>query len=135
MAPEPIDSTHITLSTKRQRRLFPRELHLGPGCSYIVIITHNKDQSVWTTPAGYSGLLRMATPATGVLNAIPKGQPGLGENTYRTSCLPCAGSFYLYTCRIRAGFPYIYHGGAPPYASLWPVFSGHTTLTSSHSNS
>ena len=31
------------------------------------------------TPDGYSGLLRMATPATGVLSAIPKGQPGLGE--------------------------------------------------------
>ena len=31
------------------------------------------------TPDGYSGLLRMATPATGVLGTLPKGQPGLGE--------------------------------------------------------
>ena len=41
------------------------------------------------TPDGYSGwLLRMATLATGVLGTIPKGQPGLGETTYITSCLP-----------------------------------------------
>ena len=97
---------------------------LSPGCSYIVIITHNKDKSVRTTPDfgwllrttldGYSGPLRMTTPATGVLSAIPKGQPGLGENTYRTSCLPCAGSFYLYDCRIRLGFPYISRRGLLP---------------------
>ena len=37
----------------------------------------------------------------------PVPQPGLGETTYKTSCLPCAGSVYLYDFRIRAGFPYI----------------------------
>ena len=69
---------------------------------------------LWTTPHGYSGLLRLATPATGVLSALPKGQPGLGETTYQTSCFPCAGSFYLYDCRIRAGFPYISWRGLLP---------------------
>ena len=43
------------------------------------------------TPDGYSGLLlrrttsgllRMATPATGVLSALPKDQSGLWETTY-----------------------------------------------------
>ena len=75
------------------------------------------DYSGWlprTTPDGYAGLLRMATPATGVLSALPKGQPGLGETTYQTSCLPCAGSFYLYDFRIRAGFPYISRRGLLP---------------------
>ena len=65
-------------------------------------------------PDGYSGLLRLATPATGVLSALPKGQPGFGETTYQTSCLHCAGSFYLYDCRIRAGFPYISRRGLLP---------------------
>ena len=69
----------------------------------------------------------MATPpATGVLSALPKGQPGLGETIYQTSCLPCAGSFYLYDCRIRAGFPYISRRGLLPM--LLPVLWGHTTL-------
>ena len=62
----------------------------------------------------YSGLLRMTTPATGVLGTLPKGQPDLGETTYKTSCLPCAGSVYLYDCRIRAGFPYIQRRGLLP---------------------
>ena len=88
------------------------------------------------TPDGYSGwLLRMATAATGVLGTFPKGQPGLGETTYKTSCLPCAGSFSLYDCRIRAGFPNIQRRGVPPHAGMWPALSGHTTITRSHFNS
>ena len=66
------------------------------------------------TPDGYSGLLRMATPATGVLSTLPKDQPGLGGTTYKTFCLPCAGSVYIYDCRIRAGFPYIQRRGLLP---------------------
>ena len=85
---------------------------------------------LWTTPDGYSRLLRMDTPATGVLSALPKGQPGLGEATYQTSCLPCAGSFSLYDFRIRAGFPYIQRRGLLPM-----LVCGLRSHTSSHFHS
>ena len=67
-----------------------------------------------TTLDGYSGLLRLATPATGVLSALPKSQPGLGEATNKTSYLPYTDSFYLYDCWIRAGFLYISRRGLLP---------------------
>ena len=66
---------------------------------------------LWTTLDGYAGHRGSQYPPQGP--AWP-GWP-LGKlATKLTSWLPCAGSVYLYDCRIRAGFPYI-NGGALPY--------------------
>ena len=118
MALKPIDSTHIHIPPSVGGDCLPENSTLSSGCSCIVIITYNKDKSVRTTPDGYSGWLLRTTPDGYASHrgsqCPPKGQPGLGETTYQTSCLPCAGSFYLYDCRIRAGFPYISRRGLRP---------------------
>ena len=91
-------------------------INVSPDYSGLRMATPDRYSGwlLWMATPDYSGLLRMATPATGVLGTLPKGQHGLGETTYKTSCLPCAGSVYLYDCRIRAGFPYIQWRGLLP---------------------
>ena len=75
---------------------------------------------------GYSGLLRIATPATKIINAIPKASLALGKTPTGLPVSPVP----VPSTSTLAGLgrdSRIYHGGAPPYAGLWPVFSGHTT--------
>ena len=82
-----------------------------------------------------SGLLRSATPATGVLDTLPKDQPGPRGNYLLDFLSPlCRFSLHL-RLPDKGGIPLYTMEGAPPYAGLWPALSGHQILTSLHFNS
>ena len=66
------------------------------------------------TTSNYARLLRSARPDTGVLGTRPEDQPGPRGNHLLDFLSPCVGSVYIYSCRIRAGFPYIQWRGLLP---------------------
>ena len=66
-----------------------------------------------------SGLL--TKPDTGVFGTRPEDQPGPWGNYLLDFLSPgpsCVGSVYIYSCRIRAGFPYIC-GGSRVWMVRW----------------
>ena len=106
------------LTTNMWRRLSPREKHLSPGCSYIVIITHNKDKSVRTT---LDRLLQTTSDSYAgyrVLSAIPMASLALGKTPTGLPVSPVP----VPSISIIAGLgrdSCIYHGG---YSSIcWSV--------------
>ena len=94
------------------------------------------------TPDGYAGLLRTTPDHSGWLRRSqgfsvpsPRASLALGKTPTGLSVSPVP----VPSTSMIAGIgrdSRIYHGGgAPPYAGMWPVFSGHTNLSSSHLNS
>ena len=119
-----------TQSTKRWRRLSPREYHLSPGCTYIDTITDNpiihKCQSVTDILHGHP---RRTTVRGGFSAPSPRTSLVSGKLPTR---LPVSPAPVMSTSKV-AGLgrdSLMHYGGAS--SLCWSV--DHTVLTSEHSN-